>query len=309
MIDVLGNDSDANAGDVLRLDTWVVEAGNGVVTQQVAGKLTYTPFPDFNGTDTFTYNITDGRDTSMMSATVTVTVNPVNDAPVAFNDAFAFMHGNNPMDPATITFGSGSVLGNDFDPDGGMQQKVVYDVDTTGTVGTIAMTSFTGEFTWSGPKNYIGTTAFRYRAADAGGLVSDWATVKLLGERHAPDESADEPAADEPAADEPAPADARGESRRIRGRGSAGDGERDDERHRRDGGRAAVRSDVRSGHRVRIRRDRDLRPLAGYADGGLVQLPLVRSEWDVVVGRHGHGGRRNADYLQRQWRCPRIQQG
>mgnify|MGYP003311649521 CR=1 FL=1 len=49
------------------------------------GTYTYTPNADFNGSDTFTYIISDGNGGSD-TAMVTVTVNPVNDAPVAEDD-------------------------------------------------------------------------------------------------------------------------------------------------------------------------------------------------------------------------------
>jgi hypothetical protein len=47
---------------------------------QADGSFTYTPSPDFNGSDTFTYRTNNGSLTSN-TATVTITVNPVNDAP------------------------------------------------------------------------------------------------------------------------------------------------------------------------------------------------------------------------------------
>lgn len=53
---------------------------NGTATLNGA-VVTYTPNADFNGTDTFTYTANDGTSDSA-AATVTVTVNPVNDAPV-----------------------------------------------------------------------------------------------------------------------------------------------------------------------------------------------------------------------------------
>ena len=46
--------------------------------------MTYAPSPDFYGTDSFTYTVTDGNASD--TATVTVTVSPVNDAPVAVAD-------------------------------------------------------------------------------------------------------------------------------------------------------------------------------------------------------------------------------
>jgi hypothetical protein len=48
------------------------------------GTRTYTPNPNFNGTDTFTYKVSDGQAESAV-ATVKLTVNPVNDAPVVAN--------------------------------------------------------------------------------------------------------------------------------------------------------------------------------------------------------------------------------
>jgi len=50
------------------------------VTLYLDGSFTYTPYADFNGTDWFTYVANDGTDDSNV-ATVTITVNPVNDAP------------------------------------------------------------------------------------------------------------------------------------------------------------------------------------------------------------------------------------
>ncbi|MCQ4349164.1 cadherin-like domain-containing protein [Pseudomonas stutzeri] len=48
--------------------------------------MTFTPDADFNGVATFSYTVTDGNLVSN-TATVTVNVAPVNDAPVAQNDA------------------------------------------------------------------------------------------------------------------------------------------------------------------------------------------------------------------------------
>ena len=49
------------------------------------GSFTYTPAANFNGTDSFTYTASDGTAVSNV-ATVTITVDAVNDAPVAVND-------------------------------------------------------------------------------------------------------------------------------------------------------------------------------------------------------------------------------
>ncbi len=75
---VLFNDSDPD-GDNLT----AVNASNppgGTVVLSSNGGFTYTPDADFNGTDTFTYQANDGLANSN-TATVTITVTPVNDPP------------------------------------------------------------------------------------------------------------------------------------------------------------------------------------------------------------------------------------
>ena len=75
---VLANDTDAD-GDGLTAQI-VAPAENGTAALSANGSFTYTPEPDFNGTDQFTYRANDGRATSGV-ATVSITVNPVNDGP------------------------------------------------------------------------------------------------------------------------------------------------------------------------------------------------------------------------------------
>ncbi|MCQ4349177.1 cadherin-like domain-containing protein [Pseudomonas stutzeri] len=51
------------------------------------GSYTYTPPADFHGIDTVDYTVTDGSLTD--TATLTLTVTPVNDAPLANDDSLA----------------------------------------------------------------------------------------------------------------------------------------------------------------------------------------------------------------------------
>ncbi|MGY5838893.1 tandem-95 repeat protein [Vibrio chemaguriensis] len=82
-IDVLPNDTDVD-GDVLSIDSASVPKEQGTV-EVVNGKLVFTPAENFNGDAEITYTITDGVLTDQ--AKVTVTVNPVNDAPTIKVDA------------------------------------------------------------------------------------------------------------------------------------------------------------------------------------------------------------------------------
>jgi len=104
-IDVLINDSDPD-GDPLSVD-WVEQPENGSVAYN-GGNVTYTPGPNFHGTDTFSYAVTDGSG-GQAEAMVTVLVSPVNDPPMAQDDSDSTDEGTSVVI---------DVLPNDFDPDG-----------------------------------------------------------------------------------------------------------------------------------------------------------------------------------------------
>ena len=76
---ILANDTDVDSNTL----TAVLVTGptNGTLTLNANGSFAYTPNANFNGTDSFTYKVYDG-DLNSNVATVTITVNPVNDAPV-----------------------------------------------------------------------------------------------------------------------------------------------------------------------------------------------------------------------------------
>ncbi|EJE4696200.1 tandem-95 repeat protein [Vibrio parahaemolyticus] len=82
-IDVLTNDTDVD-GDKLSIESASVPKEQGTV-EVVNGKLVFTPAENFNGDAEITYTVTDGQLTD--EAKVTVTVNPVNDAPIIKVDA------------------------------------------------------------------------------------------------------------------------------------------------------------------------------------------------------------------------------
>ncbi|MDP9349978.1 MAG: Ig-like domain-containing protein, partial [Chloroflexota bacterium] len=77
LVDVLANDSDVD-GDTLVIDR-VDQASHGAV-EVVDGKVRYTPESNYHGHDSFTYTVSDGNG-GTDTATVEITVRPVNDAP------------------------------------------------------------------------------------------------------------------------------------------------------------------------------------------------------------------------------------
>ncbi|GAB5389127.1 MAG: hypothetical protein Alpg2KO_20950 [Alphaproteobacteria bacterium] len=157
---VLSNDSDIENDDLTASLTTGPSDGQVVVNQD--GSFTYTPDDDFNGTDSFVYTVSDGNGTD--TATVTVTVNPVQDAPVAGNDAVSGTEDN----PIT-----GNVSTNDSDVDG---DDLTYSVVSGPDDGQINLNS-NGSFTYTPDANFNGQDSFTYRVSD--GVRTDTATVTI----------------------------------------------------------------------------------------------------------------------------------
>ena len=93
------------------------------------GSLQYTPNPNFHGADSFTYRASDGQAESD-PATVNITVEAVNDAPVAVDDSYT-VHEDEPL-----IIGAGGLLENDTDVDGDTLTAVLVDAPAHGTVAS-----------------------------------------------------------------------------------------------------------------------------------------------------------------------------
>lgn len=76
---VLGNDTDPDADPLTA--TLLTPAANGSVALALDGSFVYTPNPNFNGPDSFTYQVNDGTGNSG-TAVATITVTPIDDPPV-----------------------------------------------------------------------------------------------------------------------------------------------------------------------------------------------------------------------------------
>jgi VCBS repeat-containing protein len=85
---VLANDLDS-LGHALTASV-VTPPAHGVLSLATNGSFTYTPNADYSGSDSFTYRASDGASTSATVA-VSLTVTPVNDAPMAVNDVYAVL--------------------------------------------------------------------------------------------------------------------------------------------------------------------------------------------------------------------------
>ena len=162
---VLGNDSDAD-GDLL---TAVLVAGsiNGNVSLNADGSFSYTPGANFEGDDNFTYRANDGTANSNV-AIVTITVNPVNDAPVAADESYSV------NEDTVLNVAVRGVLENDFDVD---KDSLTAVLGTSSSNGILTLNS-NGSFTYSPNANFVGTDSFTYKAND-GFSDSNVATVSI----------------------------------------------------------------------------------------------------------------------------------
>lgn len=153
---VLGNDSDPDNDPI----TALLDAGpaNGQsFTLNPDGSFDFTPAGDFNGSDSFTYFVNDGQADSA-STTVTITVNAINDPPVAVDDA-ATTDEDQPVDI--------DVLNNDSDLDGNLDPSTV-SVTVAPSDGVTTVDSATGVIRYAGSLDFNGSDSFVYEVCDDG---------------------------------------------------------------------------------------------------------------------------------------------
>ncbi len=152
---VLGNDTDP---DFNSLTAILVSGPSNAAsfTFNPDGTFTYVPNANFNGTDSFTYKANDGLLDSNV-ATVTILVNPVNDAPVTVGDAY------NIAEDTLLVVTAPGVLGNDTDIDGDTLNAVL----VSGPSNALTFTfNPNGSFSYQAIANYNGPDSFTYRAND-----------------------------------------------------------------------------------------------------------------------------------------------
>jgi len=126
------------------------------------GNRTYTPAPDYNGNDTFTYNVSDGTHTSNTS-TVTLTISEVNDAPVAADDA------KSTNEDTAVTFAASDLAANDSTGpanESGQTLTVTSVSSTASTHGNVILSS--GNVTYTPDPNFNGAASFTYQVCDNG---------------------------------------------------------------------------------------------------------------------------------------------
>ncbi len=177
--DVLLNDTDPDDDSITLVELIAGQHGSVSASSLSYAGVTYTAAtPNFNGTDTFQYKITDGQG-HFAFGTVTVTVTPVNDAPVAVNDTASV------NEDASVTV---SVLANDTDVE---NDTLSVTAVTQGANGAVVINA-NGTVTYTPAANFNGSDSFTYTISDGnGGTSTATVTVTVTAVNDAPTANAD----------------------------------------------------------------------------------------------------------------------
>src|SRR5215831_16374499 len=166
-VDVVANDTDVD-GDTLSL-TSVGSAAHGSVAI-VSGKAVYSPAANYNGSDSFGYVVSDGHG-GHANGSVSITVNPVNDAPVANSQSVATTSNT----PVGIT-----LTGSDVET---APSSLTFTVTSGPSHGSLMGSG--ANRTYTPAPNYAGPDSFTFTVTDTGDgpsgpLTSSEATVSII---------------------------------------------------------------------------------------------------------------------------------
>jgi methionine-rich copper-binding protein CopC len=167
-ITLTGSDIETPSGSL----TFIIVSGptNGTLNPGGTGaNQTYTPNSNYNGPDSFTFKVNDGT-TDSAPATVTITVNPINDQPTANAQSVS----TNEETPLGIT-----LTGTDVETASG---SLVFNVTVQPTHGTL--TGSAPNLTYTPDANYNGPDSFKFTVTDTGdgaspALTSAEATISI----------------------------------------------------------------------------------------------------------------------------------
>jgi VCBS repeat-containing protein len=165
--DLLANDS-AGDGETSQTLAFVAtsNAQHGIVSAN-GGNITFTPDPNFAGTASFRYTITDdgttngASDPQTATAIVTVNVTTANDAPVATPDALTT------NEDETLNIAAATLTGNDNAGPGEAAQTIAITAVSNAVNGVVSLNS--GVVTFIPTPGFSGTATFTYTITDSGG--------------------------------------------------------------------------------------------------------------------------------------------
>ncbi|EOX4477090.1 tandem-95 repeat protein, partial [Vibrio antiquarius] len=161
-------------GDALTASNLVVD-GDATVTENDDGSFTITPDANFNGDIDITFDISDGSDT--LVATADLTVNPVNDLPQPEDQAFTI------GEDGVLTFTDQDLLDGATDIDG--DDLSVEGVTYTGADGVLTENG-DGTYSFAPNENFNGDVNFTFDVSDGTDTVTANIDVSVTPENDPP---------------------------------------------------------------------------------------------------------------------------
>ena len=161
LISVLDNDSDQNKNDVLTIATvGTPEFGTAKIVAE-GTKVSYLINENADQNDSFTYSIDDGNG-GLATATISVTVSPINDPPTAEDDNLTT------LEDTELIINVASLLENDFDieADLGTGNLEIKSVSPQSARGVKLSLGADGNIVYMPPENEFGQDSFTYTISD-----------------------------------------------------------------------------------------------------------------------------------------------
>ena len=181
-IDVLDNDTDS--GDDINPSTVQISRSpqHGSILVQEDGVVVYTPSINYNGIDSFRYTVKDYTNLTSNIATVQITINPVNDAPITNNESY------NTQEEVPLIIPISEIA---VDPENELDMSS-FTITQNPENGTIEINEELNQVVYTPNNNFSGNDQFSFEISDIQGLLSNNSTVSILVSDQAPKANDDE---------------------------------------------------------------------------------------------------------------------
>jgi gliding motility-associated-like protein len=164
---ILTNDTDLD-GTISVNITPVQTASNGVVIMNLNGDFTYTPDPNFFGTDLAIFEVCDNSSVCI-NDTIFITVNAINDLPVIVNDIYTINQNQTLID---------NILLNDIDIESALNATILPLINSSN--GSITMQT-NGDFIYIPNNNFNGVDTAVFTVCDTdGACINDTIIITIL---------------------------------------------------------------------------------------------------------------------------------